>query len=77
MNYTNPSFNFLGISHLSAGIFGMPANFLLVYVVSKVTTAPPQEIQDLVDELRHPQDDDALIEQMLDKRGAVPVPAGR
>lgn len=65
LNYINPEINILGISHLAAGIFGMPVNFLLVYVVSKATAAPPIEIQNLVDELRHPQEDDELIEQML------------
>ncbi|MFQ5613388.1 MAG: sodium:solute symporter family protein [Anaerolineae bacterium] len=65
LNYINPEINILGISHLAAGIFGMPVNFLLVYAVSKATAAPPIEIQNLVDELRHPQEDDELIEQML------------
>jgi cation/acetate symporter len=77
LNYTNPSFTILGISHLSAGIFGIPVNFILCYVFSMATAAPSKEIQDLVDELRHPQEDDELIEQMLDKGGAVPAPAGR
>ncbi len=74
MNYVNPNFTFLGISHLSAGIFGLPVNFALIYFVSKATAAPPQEIQDLVDEIRHPQEDDELIEQMLGGK-AAPVPA--
>lgn len=74
MNYINPNFTFLGISHLSAGIFGLPVNFALIYFVSKATAAPPQEIQDLVDEIRHPQEDDELIEQMLGGK-AAPVPA--
>jgi cation/acetate symporter len=78
MNYTNPAFNVLGISHLAAGIFGVPANFILMYVVSKATEAPPQEIQDLIDELRHPQDDDELIERMLNgQAGVAPAPASR
>jgi cation/acetate symporter len=77
MNYINPNFTILGISHLSAGIFGIPANFALIYFVSMATAAPPQEIQDLVDELRHPQEDDELIEQLLDRPISVPAPAGR
>jgi len=77
MNYINPNFTILGISHLSAGIFGIPANFALIYFVSLATAAPPQEIQDLVDELRHPQEDDELIEQLLDRPVGVPAPAGR
>jgi cation/acetate symporter len=77
MNYINPNFTILGISHLSAGIFGIPANFALIYFVSLATAAPPQEIQDLVDELRHPQEDDELIEQLLDRPVSVPAPASR
>jgi cation/acetate symporter len=73
-NYINPNFTFLGISHLSAGIFGLPVNFALIYFVSMATAAPPQEIQDLVDEIRHPQEDDELIEQMLGGQ-ALPAPA--
>ncbi len=67
MNYTNPAFNVLGISHLAAGTFGIPVNFILTYAVSRLTAAPPQAIQDLIDELRHPQDNDELVEQLLAK----------
>jgi cation/acetate symporter len=78
MNYTNPAFNVLGITHLAAGIFGVPVNFILLYAVSKATEAPPQEIQDLIDELRHPQEDDELIERMLNgQAGVAPAPASR
>lgn len=54
MNYLNPQFNLLGISHLAAGLFGVPVNFALVYFVSKATAPPPQEVQDLVESLRVP-----------------------
>ncbi len=74
MNYINPEFNVLGITHLSAGIFGVPVNFILCYVVSMMTAAPPQEVQDLITNLRLPQEDDTLMDQY----GAqgVPAPAG-
>ncbi len=58
MNYVNPNFNVLGISHLAAGTFGIPVNFLLTYFVSKATAAPPKDVQDLVDSLRHPREED-------------------
>jgi cation/acetate symporter len=32
----------------------MLINFTLMYIVSKVTPEPPQEIQDLVEKLRYP-----------------------
>jgi cation/acetate symporter len=77
MNYINPEFNVLGISHLSAGIFGVPVNFALIYVVSKLTAEPSQEMQHLVDTLRHPQEDDELMEQLLQKPMPAPAPAAK
>jgi cation/acetate symporter len=53
-NYLNPYFTILGLSHLSAGIFGMIVNFGLIYFVSMATAPPPKEIQDMVDDLRIP-----------------------
>ncbi len=61
MVYINPNLAILGISDASAGIFGIPVNFLLVYIVSKMTAEPSKEIQELVDHLRHPQEDDELM----------------
>ena len=54
LNYTNPQFNLLGLSHLSSGMFGMAVNFTLQVVVSLVTAPPPKEIQDTVDQVRLP-----------------------
>jgi len=71
MNYFDPAFNVLGISHLSAGIFGMPVNFLLIYFVSKATAEPPQAIQELVDELRVPQSNDSRIDELLEAAGVA------
>jgi cation/acetate symporter len=76
-NYFNPEFNVLGISHLSAGIFGVPVNFALIYVVSKLTAEPSAEMQHLVDTLRHPQEDDELMEQLLQKPMPTPAPAAK
>lgn len=63
-NYVDPSFNVLGITHLGAGVFGLIANFTLVYVVSMLTAEPSREIQELVDHLRHPVEDDALMDSL-------------
>jgi cation/acetate symporter len=54
MNYTNPMFTVLGLSHLSAGIFGMIANFGLQIVVSLATKPSPEYIQRMVDQVRVP-----------------------
>lgn len=61
MNYVNPAFNVLGITHLASGIFGLPVAIILCIVFSLITKAPPKEIQDLVDNLRNPITDDETM----------------
>jgi cation/acetate symporter len=43
-----------GISPEGIGTLGMILNFVCMWVVSKLTPEPPQEIQDLVESLRYP-----------------------
>jgi cation/acetate symporter len=65
MNYWNPAFNVLGITHLGSGIFGLPVAIILMVVVSLLTAPPPQDIQDLVESLRLPGTDDEAMEKQL------------
>ncbi|MGH9034419.1 MAG: sodium:solute symporter family protein [Acidimicrobiia bacterium] len=44
-----------GISPEGIGAVGMVINFVVNIVVSKFTAPPPQEIQDLIEEIRHPR----------------------
>lgn len=44
-----------GISPLSIGAIGALLNFIVAFVVSAVTKAPPQDIQDLVESIRIPK----------------------
>ncbi len=44
-----------GIKPIASGIFGMPLNFLVALVVSRLTPPPPQHIQDFVDSIRYPK----------------------
>ncbi|EFO79857.1 Na+/solute symporter [Oscillochloris trichoides DG-6] len=60
MNYTNPHFNVLGISHLGSGLFGLITNFILTIGVSLATAPPSNEIQRLVESLRLPTSDDSM-----------------
>ncbi|WP_088104372.1 sodium:solute symporter family protein [Halalkalibacter urbisdiaboli] len=53
-----------GIKDTGAGLIGVPINFIVTYVVSKMTAAPPQHLQDEVIDLRYP-------EQMSYKDGQV------
>lgn len=54
LNYTNPAFNLWGISHVAAGIFGVPVNFLLSWLVSRLTTPPSPRVRSFINTLRHP-----------------------
>ncbi|MBN1928044.1 MAG: cation acetate symporter [Chlorobiaceae bacterium] len=50
-----PEFWFLGISPEGIGTIGMLVNVAVSFVVSRITPAPPEEIQELVDSLRYPK----------------------
>ncbi|BCR03834.1 sodium/solute symporter [Desulfuromonas versatilis] len=57
--FVNPSINnpqhwWFGISPEGIGTLGMILNFVCMYVISKFTKEPPQEIQELVESLRYP-----------------------
>jgi cation/acetate symporter len=44
-----------GVANISAGLFGIPVGFIVMYVVSKMTAPPSQQMQDFVDQLRQPK----------------------
>ena len=44
-----------GLNNISVAIFGLPAGFLTMYLVSKITPEPSQELQDFIDEVRRPR----------------------
>ncbi|NTV21087.1 MAG: cation acetate symporter [Chlorobium limicola] len=50
-----PEFWWFGISPEGIGTLGMLINVAVSFVVSRITPAPPQEIQELVDSLRYPK----------------------
>ena len=52
---TGDEFTWFGIAAISSGIFGVPLAFIVTYVVSMITPAPSQEMQDFVDRLRLPR----------------------
>jgi cation/acetate symporter len=53
---------FLGISPEGIGTVGMLVNFVATVVVSKVTSPPPAEIQDLVESVRIPRGAGAAVD---------------
>ena len=42
------------ISPISAGLWGVPIGFAVIIIVSLLTKAPDQEVQDLVEYVRYP-----------------------
>ncbi|NTW97120.1 MAG: VC_2705 family sodium/solute symporter [Oscillochloris sp.] len=54
ISYTFPDWTILGISHSAAGIFGVPVNFLVTWLVSRLGPPPSPATQALVESLRHP-----------------------
>jgi cation/acetate symporter len=55
----------LGISPISAGIFGVPLGFLVIIVVSLVTPAPSAKVRELIEHVRYPH-----LKGDIDTRGA-------
>lgn len=58
--FINPELNsadhwWFGISPEGIGSLGMLLNFLVCFIVSKFTPAPPQHVQDLIQEIRIPK----------------------
>ena len=51
-----------GIEPEGIGFLGMLINFLVAGIVSHLTPAPPQEVQDMVEDIRHPKGAGAATE---------------
>ncbi len=59
--FVNPSMNkpeywLWGISPEGIGTIGMCINFIVTFVVSKITKDPPKRVQDMVESLRYPRE---------------------
>ena len=50
---------FFGITPKAFGAVGAIVNFVVAYIVSKVTKETPKEVQELVDDIRLPKLDEA------------------
>ncbi len=51
---TTPIQKWFGLEPISAGMFGVPVGIITIFVVSLITPAPEQEVQELVDHVRYP-----------------------
>lgn len=54
VTYLNPGLSLFGISSIAAGIIGVPVNFLVTWLVSRLGPPPSATTTALVDSLRHP-----------------------
>jgi cation/acetate symporter len=49
--------SWFGTQTIASAIFGLPVGFLVIWIVSLLTEAPPRLIQDIVTNVRYPQGD--------------------
>ena len=54
--------SFLGINAQGIGVIGMLLNFGATIIVSLMTAAPPQDVQDMVEEIRYPNEAPEAVE---------------
>jgi cation/acetate symporter len=62
----NPMANRVGwfdLNNINCGLLGMPLGFLVIYVVSLMTTEPSKEMQAFIDEIRKPRGRTVLEEK--------------
>ncbi len=52
---TGDEISWWGVASISAGIFGIPAAFVVMFVVSRLTPEPSREMQDMIIRLRVPR----------------------
>lgn len=51
-----------GVRNISCGLFGIPAAFIVTYVVSLMTPAPSKSMQDFIDSIRTPRGGVRLVQ---------------
>jgi cation/acetate symporter len=47
--------DWFGFRTINSGIFGMPAAFITIWVVSLLTPKPPEDVANLVEKIRYPK----------------------
>ena len=59
---SNPDHWWFGISPKGIGAVGMLLNFIVSFAVSAVTPKPPQDVVDMIENIRQPEDEDEELE---------------
>ncbi|HBR22140.1 MAG TPA: cation acetate symporter, partial [Nitrospiraceae bacterium] len=52
-----------GIKTISSGLFGIPLGFIIIWVVSRLTTPPPKEMVEFIDNVRIPKGSGAAVHE--------------
>ena len=52
--------SWFGTQTIASAVFGLPAGFLTIWLVSLITEAPPKEVQELVASVRYPKSGQAV-----------------
>jgi cation/acetate symporter len=63
--------SWFGTQTIASAIFGLPAGFLVIWIVSLLTAPPPKQIQDLVAKVRYPNSSRLGIELPAAAKPAV------
>jgi len=63
--------SWFGTQTIASAIFGLPAGFLTIWIVSLLTAPPPKEVQDLVVSVRYPKSGQATKGDPLGRDVAV------
>jgi cation/acetate symporter len=66
--------SWFGTQTIASAIFGLPAGFIVIWIVSLLTAPPAQEVQDLVVSVRYPKSGTAAVTRPGGV--AAPAPAG-
>ncbi|MGZ8500151.1 MAG: hypothetical protein ACXW5W_17120, partial [Candidatus Binatia bacterium] len=61
-----------GTQTIASAVFGLPVGFLVIWIVSLMTEAPPKEVQELVVSVRYPKSGQSTTGDPLGRD----VPAG-
>jgi cation/acetate symporter len=64
--------SWFGTQTIASAVFGLPAGFLTIWIVSLLTKAPPKQVQDLVASVRYPKAGQAITSDPLGRD----LPAG-
>ena len=59
---TGDEITWFGVASISSGIFGVPVAFIVTWIVSLLTPAPSQEMQEFVDRLRLPKGGTMMVQ---------------